>query len=101
MKNKITEKDRQASLPLMEAVAVHTGVVSKIRKDFTPAEAARIIKRIDGANVKNAEKNTQDVVKTIERREKIIKIKKSNVLSYYSKLPPMNGTAGPAPGADF
>ena len=51
-KRKITEKNRQASLPLMEAVAMHTGIRNKIEKDFTKTEATRIIRRLNESKKK-------------------------------------------------
>ena len=76
MKRKYTDKQRQASLPLMEAVAISTGNKSKIKKDFTPAEAKKILATIKGGKDKQVE-NSDNKKELIERREKIIKLKKA------------------------
>ena len=70
MKRKYTDKQRQASLPLMEAVAISTGNKSKIKKDFTPAEAKKILATIKGGKDKQVE-NSDNKKELIERREKI------------------------------
>ena len=76
MKRKYTDKQRQASLPLMEAVAISTGNKSKIKKDFPPAEAKKILAIVKGGKNKRVE-NSDSKKKLIERREKIIKLKKA------------------------